>query len=138
MKTATAKRTSYFSYPVEIVWRSIAADDKSETRVDPLSEEDFENTEPAPNTIYTRAVEIRQNELFAFRMKAAGFFADLRIELKPLSDCETKVIFTESMTYRTTTAWVFSRFGLSLRSELKALSRTMLTRIEDSMPKNKT
>ena len=126
---ASAKRSCRYLYPVELVWKAIGAG--SSRGVDPLTEEQFENTEPAPNTVYTRSLEFRTNEVFAFRMKARGFIADMRIELTPTAPCETKVVFSEQVEYRLVSAYIFSKFGLSVRSELKNFSREIGKRLED-------
>ena len=126
---ASAKRTCYYLYPVELVWKAIGTGGSRE--VDPLDEESFENTEPAPNTVYTRSLEFKVNEVFAFRMKTRGFIADMRIELTPTGPCETKVVFSEQVEYRLVSSYIFSKFGLSIRDELKSLAREINKRLED-------
>ena len=126
---ASAKRTVYYLYPVELVWKAIGAG--KNRAVDPLDEDTFENTEPAPNTVYTRSLEFKINEVFAFRMKARGFIADLRIELTPTGPCETKVVFSEKAEYRLVSSYIFSKFGLNIRDELKSFAREINKRLED-------
>jgi hypothetical protein len=125
---ASAKRTVYYRYPVELVWKAIGG---SKRQVDPLEEDEFEHTEPAPNTVFTKTLEFRRNECFAIRMKARGFFADLRLDLTPTGPCETKVVFSETVEYRLVSAYVFSRFGLRVRDELKSFARQIHQRLSD-------
>jgi len=126
--TGHAKRTAYYHYPVELVWKAIGNGENRE--IDPMTEEEFENKEPAPNTIFTKLVEKTENEVFAFHMKARPFIADVRMELTPVGPCETKVVFTEDVTFRTTQAYVFSKFGLNVRNEVRALSEEIHKRLE--------
>lgn len=126
---ASAKRTSYYYYPVELVWKALGTGGSRE--VDPLDEDSFENTEPAPNTVFTKSLEVKTNEVFSFRMKARGFIADLRVEMKQTGPCETKVVFSEQVEYRTVSSYLLSRFGLSIRNELKDFSRVIHQRLED-------
>ena len=129
----SAKRTTYYRYPVELVWKAIGAGDNRE--VDPLSEEEFENQEPAPNMIFTKVLEKKDNEVFAFRMKARGFIGDVRMELTPVGPCETKVVFSEVLTFRTVSTFIFGKFGLSVRDELRSLSQEIHRRLEEQNKK---
>ena len=126
---ASAKRTVYYHYPVELVWKALGTGGSRE--VDPLDEDSFENSEPAPNTVFTKSLEVTQNEVFAFRMKARGFIADLRVEMKQTGPCETKVVFSEQVEYRLVSSYIFSKFGLSIRDELKDFARVINQRLED-------
>ena len=129
MMKAHAKRTVYYRYPAELVWKALGAGNNRE--VDPLSEEEFDNREPAPNMVFTKALDIRTNELFAIRMKAHGFISDLRIELKPVGPCETKVVFSEDVEYREFSTFFLSRFGLSVRQELRSFANEIHKRLGD-------
>ena len=131
----SAKRTTYYRYPVELVWKAIGAGDNRE--VDPLSEEEFENQEPAPNMIFTKVLENVENEVFSFRMKARGFIADVRVELTPQGPCETKAVFSENITYRLTASYVASRFGLNVRQEMKSFAAEIYKRLDDMNKKSK-
>ena len=127
--TGHAKRTVYYSYPVELVWKAIGFGNDRE--VDPLTEDEFENKEPAPNTVFTKSLEVKQNEVFAFRMKARGFYATMRIEMEPTAPCETKMTVTEDVEYRLPGSFIASRFGLSIRDELKSFTRSIHARLAD-------
>ena len=131
---ASASRTVYYLYPPELVWKALGFGNQRE--VDPLTEDEFENREPAPNTVFTKALEVRQNEVFAFRMKARGFYATMRVELTPTGPCETKMVVTEDVDYRLTSSWIASRFGLSIRDELKSFTRSIHARLADMNEKH--
>ena len=126
---ASAKRTAYYHYPVELVWKALGTNDGRE--VDPLDEDTFENTEPAPNIAYTKALEVIPTELFAFRMKTRGFISDLRVEMKQVGPCETKVVFSEQVEYRVFSAYLFSKFGLNIRNDLRSYSQEVHKRLDD-------
>ena len=133
--TGKAKRTAYYHYPVELVWKAIGAGDNRE--VDPLTEDEFENQEPAPNMIFTKVLEKKDYEVFAFRMKARGFIGDVRMELTPVGPCETKVVFSEVLNFRLVSSYIFGKFGLSVRNELRSLSQEIYKRLEDMNKKAK-
>ena len=135
MKT-TAKRTVYYQYPVELVWRGIGIG-SDETTVDPLNEEQYENTEPDRGTVFTRAIEVKQNEVFHFRMKTWLFYSEWRIELSPVGPCETKVKFTNTIEYRSLRGFFYTGFGNLARSEVKAFSRQLGQKIEADFQKNR-
>ena len=129
MMRASAKRTAYYLYPVELVWKAIGS--KDGRRLDPLEDADFDNTEPDPNTVFTKMTEFKVNEVFAIRMKARGFISDMRLELTPTGPCETKVVFTEKVQYRLVSSYIFSRFGLSARDDLKSFAHMINARLAD-------
>lgn len=126
-----AKKTVYYRYPVELVWRAIGAGERRE--VDPLTEEEFENQEPAPNTIFTRLLDMKENELFAFRMKARGFITDMRIELESVAPCETRVRLSQEVTYRKASVYMLSGFGSAVRRELKSFAMDLGRRLADGV-----
>ena len=132
--TGKATRTVYYRYPVELVWKAIGAGDSDRT-VDPLTQEQFDNTEPAPNTIYTKVLENTQNEVFAFRMKARGFIADVRVELTSMGPCETKAVFSEVMNFRLVSSYIAGRFGWNVRQEMKSFAMEINKRLENQNKK---
>jgi len=135
MKT-TAKRTVYYQYPVELVWRGIGVGSDG-TTVDPLNEDQYNNQEPDRGTVFTRAIEVKQNEVFHFQMKTWLFYSDWRIELTPVGPCETKVKFTNTVTYRSAQGFIYSGFGNLARSEVKQFSRQLGQKIEKDFQKNR-
>lgn len=135
MKTK-AKRTVFYHYPVELVWRGIGVGGEDKT-VDPLNEEQYENSEPERGTVFTRAIEVKQNEVFAFQMKTWLFFSDWRIELTPIGPCETKVRFINIVKYRSFQGFIYSGFGALARSEVKQFSKQLLQKIESDFQKNR-
>lgn len=126
-----AKKTAYYRYPVELVWRAIGAGERRE--LDPLTEEEFENQEPEPNTIFTRLLEMEENRVFAFRMKARGFVTDMRIELESVAPCETLVRLSQDVTYRSAAVYMLSGFGTATRRELKSFAMDLGRRLADGM-----
>lgn len=135
MKT-TAKRTVYYQYPVELVWRAIGFGSENST-VDPLSEEQYENYEPEQGTVFTRAVEVKQNEVFSFQMKTWLFYSTWRIEMSPVDECETKVSFTNTVEYRSLRGFIYSGFGNLARNEVKQFSRQLGEKIRADFEKNR-
>lgn len=135
MKT-TAKRTVFYQFPVELVWRGIGVGNDG-TTVDPLNEEQYENTEPDRGTVFTRAIEVKQNEVFHFQMKTWLFYSDWRIELTAVGPCETKVKFTNTVTYRSLQGFIYSGFGTLARNEVKQFSRQLGEKIEADFEKNR-
>ena len=135
MKT-TAKRTVFYQYPVELVWRGIGVGSDG-TTVDPLNEEQYENTEPERGTVFTRAIEVKQNEVFHFQMKTWLFYSTWRIELTPTGPCETKVKFENTVEYRSMQGFVYSGFGALARNEVKQFSTQLGKKIEADFNKNR-
>ena len=132
----TVKRRATFQYPVELVWRGIGVSNNG-TTVDPLSEEQYENYEPARNTVFTRAVEVKQNELFAFQMKTWMSYSDWRIELTPVGPCETRVSFVNKIKYRSAQGYILSLFGLFARIEMKRFVEQLGKKIDMDFQKNR-
>lgn len=127
MKT-TCKRTAYYRYPVELVWRGIGFGNNAE--VDPLNEEQYNNCEPERGTVFTRALEVKQNETFSFQMKTWLFYSTWRIELTSVGPCETRVKFSNTVEYRSFRGFVYSLFGYLHRSEMKAFARQLGQKID--------
>ncbi len=135
MKT-TAKRTVYYRFPVELVWRGIGVGSEN-TTVDPLSVEQYENAEPERGTVFTRMLEMKQNEVFAFQMKTWLFYSTWRIELTPVGPCETKARFENVVEYRSLLGFIYTGFGRLARTEVKQFSRQLGQKIEDDFNKNR-
>lgn len=135
MKTKV-KRTAYYHYPVELVWRGIGVGNDGRT-VDPLNEEQYENYEPERGTVFTRALEVKQNEVFSFQMKTWLFYSDWRIELTPVGPCETKVRFINTVKYRSFQGLVYSGFGTLARNEVKQFAKQLGKKIEADFQKNR-
>ena len=135
MKTKV-KRTAYYHYPVELVWRGIGVGNDGRT-VDPLNEEQYENYEPERGTVFTRALEVKQNEVFAFQMKTWLFYSDWRIELTPVGPCETKVKFINTVKYRSLQGFIYSGFGALARNEVKQFVKQLGKKIDADFEKNR-
>jgi hypothetical protein len=48
--------------------------------------------------------------------EGARVFRGPAVDLTPTGPCETKVVFSETVEYRLVSAYVFSRFGLRVRT----------------------
>lgn len=116
------------SYPVELVWTSIAG--RSDTTITPMDEDTYLNTEPARGTVFTRSIEVKTNEVFAFQIKAQMFIADWRIELNSIAPCKTDVKLTCSIEYRSFKAAALNRFGAGLTSEMHFFLRDLKKKLE--------
>jgi len=135
MKT-TARRTAFYQYPVELVWRAIGFGSEN-TTVDPLDEEQYEKYEPDQGTVFTRAVEVKQNEVFSFQMKTWLFYSTWRIELHKIDECQTKVKFTNTVEYRSVQGFIYSGFGALARNEVKQFARQLGEKVKADFEKNR-
>ena len=132
----TVKRRVTYQYPVELVWRGIGVGSNS-TAVDPLNEEQYEKYEPARDTVFTRAVEVKQNEVFAFQMKTWMSYSDWRIELTPVGPCETKVSLVNTINYRSVQGYILSLFGILARVEMKRFVAQLGEKIDQDFQKSR-
>lgn len=112
-----AKKTVYIIAPVEQTWRLLTGG--SDTRIDPLDEEGYSNTEPEKGTVYTRATEIVQNEKFSFQIKTRQLYEDWSITLEPAEHFETKLTVQNTVTYRSLPFFIFSQFWHSAKREVQ-------------------
>lgn len=125
-----ARRNAYYSYPVELVWKAIGFG-SSTNEMDPLSEEEYNNSEPAPNSVFTRSLEVKQFEVFSFQMKGHLFLSTMRIELTPLRACETKVRVYQEVQPRGSGGFLFCLFAMNVRREVKAFCRDLGKKLDD-------
>lgn len=130
----SAKRTTYYNYPVELVWRAICGGETM-PQTDPITEDDFDNTEPEDNTMFTRVTELEQNKTIGLRMKAKAFYSDLHIDLTATGSCTTRMDLEQSVEYRTKSKGLVPAFRFNLSKETKDFTREILKRLEASMPK---
>ena len=128
------KRTTYYKYPVELVWRAICGGG-TEPQGDTITEEDFETTEPEENTMFTRILEVEQNKRISLRMKTRSFYSDLHIELTATGDCMTRMDLEQSVDYRVKSKGLIPAFRFNLSRETKEFAQQILKRLESSMPK---
>jgi len=127
--------TAYYRYPVELVWKALGFGSEN-TTVDPMSEEEYNSREPGPGLVFTRALEVTTNEVFAFQMKTQAFLADWRIEMFAIGPCETKVTFRCEMEFRGPRA-TFLAIVTSVRREVRAFARDLGKKLEDQNKKLK-
>ena len=127
----SAKRRISFDYPVELVWKALMG---GETRqVDTMPSEDFEKSEPMPNTMLFMATEVVENEVFAVKMKTRRFLSDMRVELAVQGPCKTRMTVWQSVEYRTFGAYAASGFGMSLPREIAAFMSQIDLRLKQEM-----
>lgn len=126
--TAHAVRAERFSYPPELIWRALGTAEQQKSQA--LTEEEFEKMEPGAATVFSRITAAEENRLYAFRVKTMGYYADWRIELEPITDAETRVTMSETVTYRSAALYVLSGFGLMIRRELAAFGAALRRKIE--------
>lgn len=129
----TATRAAIFAYPVELVWKAIIGEEQRKS--DPITEDEFENCEPAPNTMLFKSLEVVTNEVFSFRIKTRVFLSDIRIELLSLGPCKTQMKMTQSVQYRKMGAFIGSGFGANLPGEITAFIREVEKRLDKNMKK---
>ena len=127
MKTASASRTERFPWPPELIWRALGAAEAQNSQS--LTEEEFEKMEPGAATVFSRVTAAETNELYAFRVKTLGYYADWRIALTPDGEAGTKVALTETVQYRSAALYVLSGFGLMIRRELAAFAAALRKKI---------
>ena len=125
--------TAYYRYPVELVWKALGFGSEN-TTVDPMSEEEYSSREPGPGMVFTRSLEVTQNEVFAFQMKTQAFLADWRIEMKSIGACETKVVFRCEMEFRGPRALLLS-IVTNMRREVRAFARDLGKKLEEQNKK---
>jgi hypothetical protein len=120
--------TDTFDYPVELVWTSIAG--RNDGSITPMDEETYLNTEPEQGTVFTRSIEVKTNETFAFQIKTRMFIADWRIELKSLAPCKTGVKLTCTIEYRSFKSALLNRFGAGMTMEMHYFMRDLKKKLE--------
>ena len=130
--TAHAVRAERFSYPPELIWRALGAAEQQKSQA--LTEEEFEKMEPGAATVFSRITAAEESRLYAFRVKTMGYYADWRIELEPITDAETRVTMSETVTYRSAALYVLSGFGLMVRRELRAFSSALRKKVAAQNP----
>ena len=130
----TSKRTTYYNYPVELVWRAICGGSAA-PQLDPITEEEFDSTEPEEGTMFTRVTQMEVNKVFALRMKTREYTSDLRIELSPAGTISTKMDLEQSVEYRTKARGLIPALRFNLSRETKEFSKEILRRLKASMEK---
>jgi len=130
-----AKKTVYMSAPVEQMWRILT--DNNGAKIDPLDEDTYENTEPMPGTVFTRATQMTQNETFSFQIKTLYFHANWSIVMEPAAHHETKMTVSNTVSYRSVRYFFVCLFGLSPKKEVRGFIRDIGKKLELDMKRNK-
>ena len=123
------------SAPVEQMWRILT--DNNGAKIDPLDEDTYQNIEPMPGTVFTRATQIIQNENFSFQIKTLYFYADWSIVLEPAEHHETKMTVSNVVTYRSPRYFFVCLFGASPKREVRGFITDIAKKLERDMKKNK-
>ncbi len=125
-----ARGTDEFDFPVELVWKALTGSG-TESIIDPLDEETYNNSTPPPGRAYTRSLAVVANELFSFRIKTATYTATWEIRLKPTGPCRTRVIVDDTVDFPNFRAFAACRFGTGLGREMRYFMRDMEGRMKD-------
>ncbi|MCD8374819.1 MAG: hypothetical protein LUC20_07000 [Oscillospiraceae bacterium] len=123
---------AFYTAPVETVWRLITSG--TDVTVDPLNEEQYNNTEPEPGTIFTRAFEVVQNKRFVFEMKSINLYEHWTIELEDWGVAETKITVRNDVTYRNIHTFLLSFPFASPRHECKAFLSDLSAKVKNRTP----
>lgn len=117
-------RVVEFDYPVELVWHTLTGSGR-ESAVEPMNEDEWENTTPGRGEIYTRHLESKLNKLLSFKMKTPFSETVWRIELEKQGASSTKVTFKVDTTYTGEKRMVKMAFGHPPAAEIKGLIANM-------------
>ncbi len=121
---------STYEFPKELVWRSIAGD---KHEIDPLDEEKYNNTTPGPNTVYTRSLEFKVNEVFAFEMKTARYTTRWRVVLTELGPCRTRVSIQVSTDYMGAKNMLLHSIGGGMGYEVRSFLKSIHKKLDEDM-----
>lgn len=122
--------SAVYDYPVELVWRSISNDKNA--KIEPIDDETF-NAAPPENVIYTRAVELKTNELFRLQMKSRRFEADWQFTLVPLAACRTRLEASVSVTYNSMKDYLLAGAGGGVHGEIRIFLRSVGDKLKKSV-----
>lgn len=120
----SAVRTFPFEYPVELVWHTLAGSGKGEA-VQPMEEDEWENTTPGKGEIYTKHIESKVNKLLAFKMKTPFCETVWRIEFEKLAPSSTNVTVSVDTEYTGDKRMIKMIFGHPPLAEIKGLVANM-------------
>lgn len=125
-----ARGVDEYDFPVELVWKALTSNSTGNL-VDPLDEEAYNNTVPAPGTVFTRSLEVVTNELFAFQIKTVMYTATWRIRLKPTGACKTAVTVDETVDFADFKAFAACRFGFGLGHEMRYFMKDLESKLKN-------
>lgn len=117
-----------YEYPVELVWRSIVGG-KAEG-FQSMDAEEYENAKPKAGTIYTRALDVKQNERAKMQFKTGFYTADWDIQLTSLGPCTTRVRIDATVVFRSIWTAALMRFGAGIRVELRSYMDDLTKKLE--------
>ena len=120
----SATSTVAFTYPVELVWHTLAGSGKGNA-VKPMEETEWENSVPKKGEIYTRHIESKVNKLLSFKMKTQICETVWKIEFEKVSALATNVTFTVDIVYFGEKAKRNMLFARSPAAEIKSVASDM-------------
>ncbi len=94
----SATSTVAFSYPVELVWHTLAGSKKGGA-VQQMEIDEWENAVPGKGEVYTRPIEAKTNKLLSFKMKTQTCETVWKIEFEKVSISATNVTFSIDIVY---------------------------------------
>lgn len=122
--------TDEYECPVELVWK-VLTDSGEANLIDPLDEDTYNSSVPAPGTVFTRSLEIVTNERFAFQLKTASYTATWRIELKSIGPCRTGIDVEGTVDFPSFRAFASCRFGLGLGQEMRSFMKDLENKLRN-------
>lgn len=122
--------SSVYEFPAELVWRSIAG---NKHEIDPLDEEKYNNTTPGPRTVYTRSLEFKLNEVFAFEMKTMRYTTRWRVMLTVLGPCRTRVSIQVSTDYNRIKDMLLHSAAGGMSHEVRYFLKDLHKKLDESM-----
>lgn len=125
-----ARGTDEYDFPVELVWRALTGSSTANL-IDPLDEDTYNSSVPAPGTVFTRALEVVTNELFSFQIKTAMYTAAWRIRLNAAGPCKTKVAVEETVDFPSFRAFASCRFGAGLGHEMRYFMKDLESKLKN-------
>lgn len=128
--TKQGRGTDEYKFPVELVWKALTSNSTGNL-VDPLDEKTYNESDPAPGTVYTRSLQVVTNKLFSFQIKTSFYTATWRIELKPSGACKTKVTVEETVEFHTLKAFVLCRLGAGIGHEVRYFMRDLESKLDN-------
>ena len=125
-----ARGTDEYDFPVELVWKALTGSSTANL-MDPLDEDVYENSVPAPGTVFTRSLEVVTNELFAFQIKTAMYTATWQIRLKSTGPCKTRVVVDETVDFPSFRVFALCRFGVGLGHEVRYFMKDLESKLKN-------
>lgn len=125
-----ARGMDEYDFPVELVWKALT-NSSTANLVDPLDEETYNSSVPAPGMVFTRSLEVVVNKRFVFQIKTAMYTATWSISLKPAGACKTRVTVEETVDFPSFRAFAACRFGAGLSHEMRYFMKDLESKLKN-------